>query len=93
MGGYTLTSITAYRKWQNIQLQDYDQLSQTTSAIPGVTDHGYLLFSQFSEEARIASPKGGLIDYVAGLYYMHAVDKRSLPAQPASTVGFHVGGE
>lgn len=72
--GYTLTSITAYRKWQNTQFQDYDQLSQLTSSIPQVADNGYLLFSQSSEEVRLASPKGGLIDYVAGLYYMHAVD-------------------
>jgi iron complex outermembrane receptor protein len=73
-GGYTLTSITGYRKWQNDQDQDYDQLSQRTTAFPIVEDHGYLSFYQISEEARIASPKGPFIDYQAGIYYLHAVD-------------------
>ena len=73
-GGYTLTSITGYRKWQNDQDQDYDQISQLTSAFPQVEDHGYLSFYQVSQEARVASPKGGFIDYQAGIYYMHAVD-------------------
>lgn len=73
-GGYTLTSITGYRKWQNDQDQDYDQLSQRTTAFPNVEDHGYLSFYQISEEARIASPKGHFIDYQAGVYYLHAVD-------------------
>jgi iron complex outermembrane recepter protein len=73
-GGYTLTSITGYRKWQNDQDQDYDQISQRTTAFPIVEDHGYLSFYQISEEARIASPKGHFIDYQAGVYYLHAVD-------------------
>src|SRR6202789_1619998 len=73
-GGYTLTSITAYRKWQNDQDQDYDQISQRTAAFPAVEDHGYLSFYQISEEARIASPKGHFIDYQAGVYYLQAVD-------------------
>jgi iron complex outermembrane recepter protein len=73
-GGYTLTSITAYRKWQNDQDQDYDQISTLTPAFPAVEDHGYLSFYQVSEEARIASPKGHFIDYQAGLYYLQAVD-------------------
>lgn len=74
LGDYTLTSITAYRKWKNVQDQDYDQLSALSAAFPQVEDHGYLSFDQISEEARIASPKGDLIDYQAGLYYLHAVD-------------------
>ncbi len=74
LGGYTLTSITGYRKWQNDQDQDYDQISQLTPAFPEVEDHGYLSFYQISEEARIASPKGHFVDYQAGVYYMHAVD-------------------
>ena len=73
-GGYTLTSITGYRKWQNDQDQDYDQISQITAAFPNVEDHGYLSFYQISEEARIASPKGHFIDYQTGIYYLNAVD-------------------
>jgi iron complex outermembrane recepter protein len=72
--GYTFTAITAYRKWQNDQDQDYDQISQLTTAFPQVEDHGYLSFYQISEEMRIASPKGNFIDYQAGLYYLRAID-------------------
>jgi iron complex outermembrane receptor protein len=77
LGDYTLTSITAFRKWQNIQVQDYDELATLTPTTPAVTDHGYLLFDQTSEEVRLASPKGHLIDYVGGLYFMHAVDNET----------------
>jgi iron complex outermembrane recepter protein len=77
LGDYTLTSITAYRQWKNDQDQDYDQISQLTPAFPEVEDHGYLSFYQVSEEARIASPKGPFIDYVAGLYYLYAVDNET----------------
>ena len=73
-GGYSLTSITAWRRWHNTQFQDYDQLSQVSTAFPGIDDRGELDFTQESEEARIASPKGHLIDYVAGLYYLRADD-------------------
>jgi iron complex outermembrane receptor protein len=77
LGDYTLTSITAFRKWQNIQEQDYDEVALLTAATPSVTDHGYLLFDQTSEEVRLASPKGHLIDYVGGLYFMQAVDNET----------------
>ncbi len=74
LGGYTLTSITAYRTWQNDQEQDYDQISQSTAVFPEIEDQGRLSFYQMSEEARITSPKGRFVDYVAGLYYLRAVD-------------------
>lgn len=70
-GGYRLTSISAYRRWQNDQNQDYDQLSQPYRGLPQVYDQGRLAFWQASEELRIASPKGHVFDYVAGLYYLH----------------------
>ncbi|WP_246856491.1 TonB-dependent receptor [Acetobacter vaccinii] len=76
-GGYTLTSISAYRRWQNTQDQDYDQLSQAYVGLPELKDHGWLDFWQATQEVRIASPKGHFFDYVAGLYYMHAVDSET----------------
>ncbi len=69
-----MTSISAYRKWQNDQHQDYDQVSELTAAFPEIEDLGRLSFHQVSEEARIASPKGRFVDYVGGLYYLRAVD-------------------
>lgn len=76
-GGYTLTSISAYRRWQNTQDQDYDQLSQASASLPQLADHGWLDFWQASQEVRIASPKGHFFDYVAGLYYLHTSDSET----------------
>ena len=73
-GGYTLTSISAWRRWENKQLQDYDSLSLLTAAQPQITDHGALNFSEYTEELRLTSPKGGFFDYVVGAYYMYAQD-------------------
>jgi iron complex outermembrane receptor protein len=72
--GFHLTSITAYRDWRNVQHQDYDQLAAPTASFPQVADIGYLDFYQISQELRVASPKGHFIDYVAGVYYLDAVD-------------------
>ncbi|GBQ34097.1 TonB-dependent receptor [Acetobacter fabarum] len=73
--GYKLTSISAYRQWQNIQDQDYDGLSGVYATLPEVRDHGKLNFWQASQEVRIASPRGHFFDYVAGFYYLHGVDR------------------
>lgn len=76
-GDYTLTSITAWRHWGNDQVQDYDQISQVTATLPQIEDHGSLSFDQFSEEVRLASPKGSLLDYQVGAFYMRAVDRET----------------
>lgn len=72
--GFTLTSITAYRTWDNLQFQDGDRLAAVSAAFPRSEDRGDLAFQQFSQELRIASPKGNFLDYVAGLYYLHTRD-------------------
>jgi iron complex outermembrane recepter protein len=93
--GYHLTSISAYRRWQNDQDQDYDQLSQPYRGLPQVYDQGRLAFWQASQELRIASPKGHFFDYVAGLYYLHtdSVDNyhRDVSALPGDTNASAVG--
>jgi iron complex outermembrane receptor protein len=71
-GDYNLTSITAYREWRNDQQQDYDGLAVLTSDFPQGLDEGRVRSKQFSQELRLTSPKGGLIDYVLGAYYLHA---------------------
>jgi len=81
LGDYTLTSITSYRIWHNTQRQDYDSGSLLTASLPQVQDRGDLLFDQVTEETRIASPKGGFIDWQAGLYYMLAVDNEQYDRQ------------
>lgn len=74
LGAYTLTSITAYRKWENTQFQDGDRLSVPYQQFPQSQDRGDLNFEQTSQELRIASPKGQFFDYVAGLFYIDGKD-------------------
>jgi iron complex outermembrane receptor protein len=77
-GDYTVTSISAWRGWHNVQYQDFDMLPRPTAPSAGGfaqgADTGRVDFHQTSQELRIASPKGKFIDYVAGLYYLNAVD-------------------
>ena len=63
-GGYTLTSISAYRYWHFNPANDADQLD-----VPVLRDFGYEVHDrQFSQEIRLASPKGEHFDYVLGAY-------------------------
>lgn len=71
-GGYQLTSISAYREWQNTQFQDQDRLPKVYSQFQQIQDRGDLDFNQTSQELRIASPKGAFFDYVAGFFYLKA---------------------
>jgi len=64
-GGYTLTSITAYREWAFDPTNDWDYLGASILAANNTVSHQ----SQFSQELRIASPKGEKLEYVGGLYY------------------------
>jgi iron complex outermembrane receptor protein len=67
LGDFTLTSITAYRTWNALQNQVASENTTPISVahffFSGINQH------QTSEELRIASPKNGPIDYVAGLYF------------------------
>jgi len=68
LGKSTLTWITAWRKWNNVQYQDIDGTSGAWSQIAGLSDRGQLENKTFSQEVRLAGDKGGFFDYVAGLY-------------------------
>ena len=74
--GHTLTSITAYRTWDNNQFQDGDRLSAATGpaapSYPQTHDTGTLKFKQATQELRIASKGGETIDYVAGLFVLNS---------------------
>jgi len=85
--GYTVTSISAGRSWSNKQFQDYDQTSTLTASLPQVQDTGQVSFHQTSEELRLASPKGQFIDFVAGFYYLNAVDTETYERAVARLVG------
>ncbi|MBV6289467.1 TonB-dependent receptor [Pseudomonas aegrilactucae] len=77
LGDYTLTSITAWRGWDNTQWQDGDRLGTLSAAFPGIEDKGDLQFNQYSQELRLASPKGEFLEYVGGLFYMHGKDEET----------------
>ena len=65
LDGYTLTSLTAYRAERTGPLFyaiDASPLSRFTARERG-TDYNFL-----SQELRITSPSGGLVEYVAGVY-------------------------
>ncbi len=78
--GYTLTSISALREWDNTQRTSSSPIAngadpaRVTTAFPGTRDIGTLAFRQVSQELRVASPGGGAFDYVAGLFYLHGKD-------------------
>jgi iron complex outermembrane receptor protein len=87
LGDYTVTSITAYRDWENLQFQDFDMLPFATLSLPQGKDTGHLSYNQQSEELRIASPKGQFIDYVAGLYWLRAEDNEIYERDDVTNVG------
>lgn len=71
-GGFELTSITGFRGWKSLQNVDGDGYSALTALTPNqIIDLGTVDSTQFTQELRLASPKG-FIDYVAGLYYFHS---------------------
>ena len=74
IGDYVLTSITAWRGWKNDQAQDQDRLPAPAAAFPQQHDIGNLDFNQMSQELRLASPKGSLIDYQVGLFFFQGDD-------------------
>jgi iron complex outermembrane receptor protein len=61
--GYTLTSITAVRDWDNTQytstsaIGNAAEVARITAAFPATRDIGTVEFSQASQELRLASPK------------------------------------
>ncbi|WAB97898.1 TonB-dependent receptor [Pseudomonas putida] len=61
---FTLTSITAYRWWDFTPRND-DGLNVPVAYNAGVAVRD----KQYSQEIRLASPTGGLFDYVLGAYY------------------------
>jgi len=65
LGQYTLTSISA---WRGLFLNDR---SSSVADLPlNLLDQGqYQRVNNVSQELRLASPTGGLVDYVVGLYY------------------------
>ncbi|QJD91049.1 TonB-dependent receptor [Duganella dendranthematis] len=79
--GYTLTSITAVRDWDNTQytstsaIGNAAEVARITAAFPATRDIGTVEFKQASQELRVASPKEQFAEYVVGAYYLHGKDR------------------
>ncbi|MET3762290.1 TonB-dependent receptor [Sphingomonas sp. UYEF23] len=88
-GRYTLTSISAYRRWVLHDNTDTGFTDTPVFPVNGADERQ----QQLTQELRLASPKGGLIDYVTGLYYFNQNLKAAYPQQgqlafPAATTVF-----
>ena len=76
MGEFDLTAISGYRFWRSTQGGDLDQFPTLTPATPTQQiDLGHVNSKQYTQEIRLSSPKGGLIDYVVGVYYFRSVNR------------------
>lgn len=76
VGADTLTSITAYRKWDNTEIRDGDFLPQAYVGFPQLHDVGPQKSNTFSQEIRITSPSRQFLTYVLGAYYSRAKSER-----------------
>jgi iron complex outermembrane receptor protein len=64
-GGFSLTDIVAYRKYWNRQIFDVDNHQVDVFN----TNDGRQNYAMLSEELRLTSPTGTLVEYQTGLYY------------------------
>ena len=84
LGEHQLTSITAYRSWNNTEFREGDFTStagDSTLPVFGVPfqlhDVGPQEWDQVSQELRIASPTGGALDYQAGFFWWNQKSERN----------------
>jgi iron complex outermembrane receptor protein len=77
LGDHDLTSVTAWRGWNNTQFQDQDRLPGPIVGVAQLHDLGRLNFRQWSQEVRLASPKDQTIDYVLGLFWFEGRNREN----------------
>lgn len=80
LGDHVLTSITAYRGWDNNEIREGDWLDRPAAYVGNgfaqLHDIGPQTSTTFSQEVRLASPSGGTFEYVIGGYYAKADTER-----------------
>jgi iron complex outermembrane recepter protein len=90
LGSHTLTSITSYRGWDNLEIRDGDWLDRPYVGLNQLHDRGPQTSKTFTQEIRISSPTGQFLEYVIGGYYSKAdsdrVFSRSVVTCSASTL-------
>ncbi|MCB5190126.1 TonB-dependent receptor [Methylobacillus arboreus] len=67
IGSHTLTSITAYRGYDFDAVNDSEQTRFDIAQSGTLVDH-----KQYSQELRLTSDIGELLDYQVGLFYLHS---------------------
>ena len=77
LDGPTVTSITAYRKYDSNEVRDGDFLGTPYVGIIQSHDFGPQTGDTFTQELRITSPANQFFEYVAGLYYYRAAQERT----------------
>ena len=75
--GPTLTSITAYRNYDNREIRDGDFLDRAYVGFVQLHDDGPQFGDTISQEFRLTSPGNEVLDYVVGLYYSRADSERT----------------
>ncbi len=73
----TITSITAFRGWDNLEIRDGDWLDQAYVGLIQLHDDGPQESTTFTQEVRLSSQGGQLIDYTAGVFYSNAKADRT----------------
>jgi iron complex outermembrane receptor protein len=68
VGSHTVTSITAYREWNNTEIRDGDWLDRAYVGFNQLHDNGPQKSNTFSQELRLTSPAGKTFSYVLGAY-------------------------
>lgn len=77
LGAHTLTSITSYRGWDNVEIRDGDWLDRPYVGLNQLHDLGPQSSTTFTQELRLASPTGQFLEYVIGAYYSKADSDRT----------------
>ena len=77
LGDHTVTSITAYRKWDNTEIRDGDWLPQAYVGFTQLHDSGPQTSNTFTQELRLTSPADKTVSYVLGAFYSHAYSERT----------------
>jgi iron complex outermembrane receptor protein len=73
----TITSITAYRAWDNTEIRDGDWIPAAIVGVPQLHDFGPQESTTFTQELRLASGTGQAIEYVVGAFYSRARNRRT----------------
>ena len=76
LGTHTLTSITAYRDWDNTEIRDGDWLDRAYVGFNQLHDFGPQNTHTLTQEIRLTSPADQVISYVLGGYYSNAYSRR-----------------